>query len=78
MSDPASDPVNPLAYARAIESLLCAARDLMLDAHILAEEVRLQMIGKWTKERIDSLEDELLKEVRATIEALEKVQTDDQ
>jgi hypothetical protein len=66
--------VQPLAAARSVESLLVAAKELLLDAESEAKDGRLLMIAKWIRERIDSLDNELLKEVRATVEALEKRQ----
>jgi hypothetical protein len=65
---------QPLAAARGVESLLIGARDVLLDAEVLAKDGRLLMISRWIRERIDSLDDELLKEVRATVEALERRQ----
>lgn len=61
-----------LAAARGVESLIKAARELLADAQVMADEGRLLMISKWLGERVESLDDELLKEVRATVEALEK------
>lgn len=69
-----SDIGKELANARAVESLLIAARDIFVNAQTIAEDGRLMMIGKWIGERIESLDDELLKEVRATVERLEALQ----
>ena len=68
--------VQPLAAARGVESLLTAAKELLLDAESEATDGRLRMIAQWIRERIDSLDDELLKEVRATVVALEKRQAE--
>lgn len=72
MNGPVKSTAEQLSTARAVESLVGAARDLMVDAQIMAEEDSLKTIAKWIEERVHSLEDELLKEIRAKIEALEK------
>lgn len=65
-----------LLAARAVENLLGRARNLLLDAQRCADDGRLLMIGRWIKERVESLDSELLVEVRATVKALEKRQAE--
>ena len=65
---------QPLAAARGVESLLTAARDLLIGAEDMAKDGRLTAIAYWIRQRIDSLDDELLKEVRAIVEALGKAE----
>lgn len=65
-----------LAAARGVESLLKAARDLMLDAERMATDGGLKMVAFWIRDRVGSLNGELLIEVRATVEALEKEQAE--
>jgi hypothetical protein len=67
---------SPLAAAYAVESLLAAARDLLSDAELLAKDGQLSAIAFWIRNRVDSLDGELINEVRATIEALEKRQAE--
>jgi hypothetical protein len=69
-----TETTEPLTAARSVESLLAAAKDLLLDAEGVAKDGQLTAIAHWIRERIDSLDNELLKEVRATVEALEKRQ----
>jgi hypothetical protein len=66
--------VESLTAARQVESLLTAARDLLRDAEGVATDGRLGMIAKWIRDRIESLNGELLVEVRATVSALERQQ----
>ena len=65
---------RPLAAARSVESLLTAAKERLLDAESEARDGRLTSIAQWIHERIDSLDEELLKAVRATVEVLERRQ----
>ena len=65
---------QPLAAARSVESLLASAKELLLDAESEARDGRLRSIAQWIRQRIDSLDSELLKEVRATVEVLERRQ----
>jgi hypothetical protein len=65
-----------LASARGAESLLIAAKDLLLDAESEAKDGQLTSIAQWIRARIDSLDDELLPEVRATVKMLEKRQAE--
>ena len=67
-------PSQPLTAARVVDSLLTSARDLLLDAEAAARDGQFVGIAQWIRERIDSLDDELLKEVRANVEALEKAE----
>jgi hypothetical protein len=66
--------VEPLTAARQVESLLTAARDLLLDAEGVATDGGLKMIAKWIRDRVETLDGELLKEVRAIVEVLEQQQ----
>jgi hypothetical protein len=68
--------VKELNAARAVESLLNAARDLMNDAEAIATDGGLTMMAFWIRSRIESLNGQLLKEIRATVEALEKQQAE--
>ena len=67
----------PLAAARSVESLLTSARDMLINAESNATDGRLTSIAQWIRERIDSLDEELLKEVRATVEVLERRQAEE-
>ena len=66
---------EPLDAARGVESLLTAARDMLIYAEGNARDGRLTSIAQWIHERIDSLDEELLKAVRAKVEMLERQQT---
>ena len=66
---------QPLAAARGVEILLTTARDMLIYAEGDARDGRLTSIAQWIRERIVSLDEELLKEVRATVEVLERQQT---
>ena len=66
---------EPLAAARGVESLLTAAKELLLDAESEARDGRLTSIAQWIRERINSLDEKVLKEVRVTVEVLERQQT---
>ena len=70
-------PTQPLNAARVVESLLTSARDLLLDAEAAARDGQFVGIAQWIRERIDRLDGELLKEVRANVEALEKRQAEE-
>ena len=62
---------QPLAAARSVESLLASAKESE------ARDGRLTSIAQWIRQRIDSLDSDLLKEVRATVEALEQRQAEE-
>ena len=66
---------QPLAAARGVEILLTTARDMLIYAEGDARDGRLTSIAQWIRERIVSFDEELLKEVRATVEVLERQQT---
>lgn len=66
-----TDDTEKLDAACAVESLLDAAKDLMSNAESVAADGELKMIAFWIRDRIESLNGELLKEVRGTIEAIE-------
>jgi hypothetical protein len=72
-----TDTQAALASARGVESLVTAARDLLADAQRMADDGRLPTIARWIADRVESLDGELLKEVRATVEALEKRQAEE-
>ena len=65
-------PITPtLAAVRSVDSLLTAARDLMLDAEGAARDGGLKHIARWLHDQIAELDGFLMKEVRAAIDALE-------
>jgi hypothetical protein len=65
---------QPLAAARSVERLLTAAKERLLDTESEARDGRLISIAQWIRERIESLDGGLLREVRATVEVLERRQ----
>jgi hypothetical protein len=69
-----TDAAQSLNAARAVDSLLNAARDLMNDAEGIATDGGLPMLAFWIRDRIESLNGQLLVEVRATVAALEQQQ----
>jgi hypothetical protein len=62
---------DPLFAAHEVLKLLSHVRFVMVDAQQQANDGRLGMIARWIGERIDSLDEELLPEVTATVKALE-------
>jgi hypothetical protein len=64
-------PGDPLFAAHEVLKLLSHVRFVMVDAQQQASDGRLGMIARWIGERIDSLDEELLPELTATVKALE-------
>ena len=69
-----TDDTERLKAARATLNLLISARSFLTDAQRQADDGRLAAISKSIRERVESLDDELLKEARALVAKLENAQ----